>query len=245
MSCWLAVVVETWKRQLMDWFTGIVNLALEAVTDAAFPVLMALFTVAALTEVGIPFPFVIDTVLFYIGYNTGTVPLRVLAILLALFLGRVFGSGIIYALARLVGRPFTVWLTRRFPRISGGLDSLKNRLAGRTPGRGKMKVFGPKIMAGVTVCILRLTPGLLTGVTVASGLIHLRFDVFVFGVLLASLAADGVLLVSGLLAGLGIQWLGITPSWWVFLITVVVVMGTFWAIQRYVTKRRRHSGSNG
>jgi len=93
-------------------------------------------------------------------------------------------------------------------------------------------------MAGTTVCILRLTPGLLTGVTVASGLIHLRFDVFVFGVLLASLAADGVLLVSGLLAALGIHWIGIAPSWWLFLIALVVVMGAFWGIQHYLTKRR-------
>jgi membrane protein DedA with SNARE-associated domain len=222
----------------MEWFPSIVNLALEAVTDATFSVLVALFVVAALTEVGMPFPFVIDTVLFYIGYNTGTIPLRVLAILLALFLGRVLGSGIIYALARLVGRPFVRWLTRRFPRIGGRLDGLKARLVGGTRGSGRIKAFGPEIMAGTTVCILRLTPGLLTGVTVASGLIHLRFDVFVFGVLLASLAADGALLVSGLLAALGIQWIGIAPSWWVFLIALVVLMGLFWALQHYFTKRR-------
>lgn len=228
----------------MEWFAGITNLSMEAVTNATPPVLIVLFVVSALTEMGVPFPFVQDTVLFYIGYNTATIPIRALAIVLALFLGRVFGSGIIYALASLAGRPFTGWLTRRFPGISGRLDSLRNRLAGRTSGRGKTGVFGPKIMAGVTVCILRLTPGLLTGVTVASGLIRLRFDVFVFGVLLASLAADGVLLVSGLLAGLGIRWLGITPSWWIFVIALAAAIGIFWVVQRYVTKRRRHGGSN-
>jgi membrane protein DedA with SNARE-associated domain len=71
----------------------------------------------------------------------------------------------------------------------------------------------------------------------------MRFDVFTLGVLLASLAADGVLLASGLLMGYGIQWLGITPSWWVFLIALVVVMGAFWAIQQYITKRRRAGSS--
>jgi len=228
----------------MEWFTSIVNLALEAVTNATLPVLAALFVVSALTEVGVPFPFVIDTVLFYIGYNTGTVPIGVLMILLALFLGRVFGSGIIYVLARLVGRPFTRSLSCRFPWFARGLEGLKKRLSGTSYEDGKIKVFGPKIMAGVTVCILRLTPGLLSGVTVASGLIHLRFDIFVLGVLLASLAADGALLVSGLLAGLGIQWLGITPSWWIFLIALVVVMGIIWVIQRYIAKRRRPNGSN-
>jgi membrane protein DedA with SNARE-associated domain len=223
----------------MEWFTGIMDLAHEAVANATLPVLAALLAVAALTEVGIPFPFVIDTVLFYIGYNTGTIPLRVGTILLSLFLGRVLGSGVIYALARLVGKPFTSWLTRRFSRLAAGLDGLKKRLS----SGGRRQALVPRLLAAVSVCILRLTPGLLTGVTVAAGLIRMRFDVFTLGVLLASLAADGVLLASGLLMGYGIQWLGITPSWWVFLIALVVVMGAFWAIQQYITKRRRAGSS--
>ncbi|MCX8127045.1 MAG: hypothetical protein N3E40_07935, partial [Dehalococcoidia bacterium] len=137
-----------------------------------------------------------------------------------------------------VGRQFTGWLGRRYPKIYNGLDGLKGRLAGRTSDGGISRVFGPRVMAGVTVCILRLTPGLLTGVTVAAGLVHLRFDVFVLGVLLASLVADGFLLMSGLLAGLGIQWLGITPSWWLFWVLLLLVMGVVWVIQVYFSRRR-------
>ncbi len=61
-----------------DWFEGLVRVATEAVSQGTPIVMIALLLVAALTEVGIPFPFVLDSVLFFIGYQTGGLPIHVL-----------------------------------------------------------------------------------------------------------------------------------------------------------------------
>ncbi len=207
----------------LTWLNELVARAMEAVTEGSPAVMVALFLVAALTEVGVPFPFVLDSVLFFIGYQTGKVPAHVLLVLVALFLGRVLGSAVIYWPARFFGGPFLNWCGRRFPSVRRNLDRIKVKLGSQT---------------GIALAVARLTPGLLLPATVASGAIRLRYDHFVLGVLISALAADGILLVSGLVMGLGVKFLGITPSPWVFLAGLVVVIVLIWFVPRYFTKRK-------
>ncbi len=56
---------------MMAWFNELVAIAMDAVSQSSPGAVVALFFVAALTEVGVPFPFVIDGVLFVTSYQKG------------------------------------------------------------------------------------------------------------------------------------------------------------------------------
>ena len=237
---------------MLTWLAELAALAGEAIYEASAPVLLALLGVAALTEVGFPFPFLMDGVLFYTGYITTHVLVRIGLIMLALFTGRVIGASAIYWLARLAGNSFLGWLGRRWPKILTNLDQLKKKLGLRPAGavaavRVAVRVVAFDVLRMAlrvpgTVALARLTPGLLTGVSVASGAIAMPYWQFVLGILFASLVADGALILSGVVAGLGVQFLGITPSPWVFAIGLIVVVALMVLIPRFVLRRRGRQG---
>ncbi len=207
---------------MISWFTDIVSLAMNTVYQGDARALVALFFVSALTEVGMPFPFVIDGVLVVTSYETGLWSLPVARIVIALLLGRQFGSAVIYWLSRLLGNRFINWLGKRFPKLLTKMAWLNTRLSRRAP---------------LAVAIVRLTPGLLTSSSVAAGCIRMRYYHLVLGIVLASAIADGALITFGFASGYGLQYLGFTPDAWMLVAALGVAILIVWLI-RYLLKRR-------
>ncbi len=102
---------------MMEWFNSLLAIATNAVAQNSFGALVALFLVAALTEVGVPFPFIIDGALFITSYESGLFSFQVLLVILALVLGREVGATVIFWLSRFVGDAFINWLGKRFPKL--------------------------------------------------------------------------------------------------------------------------------
>lgn len=190
---------------------------------------LVLFLLAAITDIGIPVPFVLDSILILSAYNVMTAPhaswTPIIVIVVALFLGRQLGSGILYLLSRFLGAAFINWLKCHLPRIGNRMDSLVNRLNHWAP---------------LTIITGRLTPGLLQVTSVAAGTIRLRFDYFVIGVALASLIYDGVLILLGFIASHSPFGTDINFTAWL-LISMVVIVGILWPVI-FVAARR--SGKN-
>lgn len=195
---------------------------IEAVNHGHPTALISLFLISALTEVGIPFPFILDCVLLYTGYRIGLISTQAGSIMLSLFIGRVAGASIIYWLTRLIGKVFVNWISRRFPSVQKRMDWLTAKLNRKAP---------------LAVAVARLTPGLLTPSTVAAGIIRLHYPDFILGIAISSIIADVVLLVLGFATGQGLESLGINPSWWFMIIGLLMVIGAGWTIRRRLSRR--------
>lgn len=148
--------------------------------------LLILFTLAAITDIGVPVPFVLDTILLFTSYevfvkgNPHYAP--ILLIVAMLFLGRQLGSGILYSISRLLGKVFINWLKCHFPSVGNRLDSFKTRL----------QHWGPLVVATG-----RLTPGLLQATSVTAGAVRLNYSQFALGIALSSIVYDGILVLLG------------------------------------------------
>lgn len=184
---------------LLATFSALAQQASEAVNQASLVALTALFLVAALTEVGVPFPFVIDGALFFIAYRKGVFSPELGLIMLSLFLGRVAGSAVIYWLTRFIGAPFVNRFRRRSAAFDRKLAWFTDRIARRP---------------SLAVTIGRLTPGLLTMTSVASGATALPHHHFIAGIALSSLIADSVLVILGAATKFGFGYFSLTPSLW-------------------------------
>jgi membrane protein DedA with SNARE-associated domain len=207
---------------MIHWFTDLVSLAMNTVYQGDVRALVALFFVSSLTEMGMPFPFVIDGVVVVTSYQTGLLSLPVARVMLALLLGREFGSAIIYWLSRFGGQAFIGWLSRHFSPLSRGIDRVGIVIRRRAP---------------LTVAIARLTPGLLTSSSIASGVTGIKYGYFVLGILLSSVIADGALVAFGYLSGHGLEYLGFAPAAWMPVAALGVAILIVWLIQ-YLLKRR-------
>ncbi len=197
--------------------------AMQAVSHGNFAALLALFLIAALTEVGLPFPFVIDGVLFLAGYRMTITPVHLLLVVSALFLGRVVGASAIYWVFRLVDKPVSKWLSRRFPKLQNGIERLRLRLGARAP---------------VAVAMGRLTPGLLTAVSVAAGGCQVHFGYFIAGIAISSIIADAALILLGFATQHGLHGLGLRPSIWMIIIGLIAFLVFVGLAHRWVTKRK-------
>ena len=148
------------------------------------PGLAILFALAVITDIGIPVPFILDTILMLTAYRAlfSLHPnwMPVLMILIMLFIGRQVGSGILYLLSRYLGTSFLNWIKKHFPSVGRGVDSFKIRLNHWAP---------------LVVVTGRLTPGLLQFTTIASGTIRMRYHYFALGIALASIIYDGLLIL--------------------------------------------------
>ncbi len=205
---------------MLEFFNELTKYALEAFNQGNPIALLSLFFISALTEIGVPFPFILDTVLVFAGFQTG--PAQIGLIMLSLLLGRVIGASLIYWLTRIVGRVFVSWVSKRFPFLQRRMDWLTAKLSHNAP---------------TAVAVARLTPGLLTPSTVAAGVIRLRYWHLVLGIAISSVIADGILLILGFGTGHGLERLGIRPIWFV-VIALVLVIGLGWAIRRYFSRRK-------
>lgn len=217
---------------MIEWFNEVMGLALNTVNHGDARALSALFLISALTEMGIPFPFIIDAVLVAASVQNGFWSAAVLRIVIALLLGRQLGAAVIFWLSSFLGNRFVNWLCRRFPRLLSGMTWLKNKLSRKAP---------------LTVAVIRLTPGLLTSASIAAGTMRMSYYKFVLGIVIASFIADGSLLLLGSASKYGLKLFGITPEPWMLVLIAVVIISAVWILQRYWLKRQadrrlKHNG---
>jgi membrane protein DedA with SNARE-associated domain len=215
----------------MDWFNSLLGIAANAVAQHSFEAMVALFLIAALTEIGVPFPFIIDGALFVTSFENGLISFQVLFVILALTLGRIAGGSVIFWLSRFVGVAFINWLGRRLPKlkITERMEWLNTKLRRRAP---------------MAVAVARLTPGLLTASSVATGYCGMRYYQFVLGIILASIIADGALVIIGFATKYGLTFFGLTPSVWEVVAALVVLIVLAWFIRwLWIRNRARKKAS--
>jgi membrane protein DedA with SNARE-associated domain len=188
--------------------------------------LVILFFLAAVTDIGVPVPFVLDTILILASYHStaggaGPLSFPVLLIVAMLFAGRQLGSGILYLLSRFLGKKFLNWLKRHVPSIGDKLDAFKTRLSH---------------WAVLAVTTGRLTPGLLQITSVASGTICLRYSHFVLGIAISSIVYDGILILLGFIAAHSPRSSDINFTIWV-LIAMMIIVCVLWPLIFMIVRR--------
>jgi membrane protein DedA with SNARE-associated domain len=206
----------------LEWFNDIIGIAMGALNQSNLAALTALFFVVALTEIGIPFPYILDTVLFLTSYENGLLSGQVPIIFGTVFLGRQFGAAVLYWLTRGLGAAFLIWLGKRYPSLPENLDKLQDKVRKDTT---------------MAIAITRLT-GLLTLASVTAGTLGLRYRYLFLGVTISSAIFDGALLVLGFLIERYFSLLGFKPSPWAIAIGVIVVTSLVWIIYRLISRRR-------
>ncbi len=191
--------------------------------EAAFnttnpPALIILFTLAVVTDIGVPVPFVLDTILMLAAYKAMISGdpnwTSVITIVVMLFVGRQVGSGILYLISRYLGNGFLNWINKRFPPVGNRLDAFKVRLSH---------------WATLMVVTGRLTPGLLQITSIGSGTIRMRYQYFALGIALASLIYDGILVLLAFIAAHNPKADDVNFSIWL-LITMVVMVCVLWPV---------------
>ena len=198
---------------MIEWFHEFLSRLTYAVSLENPGGLTALFGLGILSDIGVPFPYVLETFLFFASYNVGPLSIQVLLIILMLLLGRECGATFLYWLSHILGNPFIGWLGKRFPWVTERLGQSKIRLNERSI---------------LTVATVRLTPGLLQVPSVVAGIMRLRYLHFALGVAISSAIYDLVLIFLGFVARIGLQ--NISREFKVYFITgfiVVIVMAWF------------------
>jgi membrane protein DedA with SNARE-associated domain len=205
----------------MDWLDNLFAIALEAVNQRSAAAIVTLFFIVALTEAGVPFPFILDSVLFLTSYKAGLSD-ELLIVFLVVFFGRQFGSSAVYWATRFIGAPFINWLSKRFHNLPRNLERFKERLSHN---------------AVIAVAIPRLT-GLLTLISMTAGTICLPYHYFVLGVAMSALIFDGGLILFGFIFRAGFKYLGFYPEAWEVIVVLVAVICVIWLIIHFSVRRR-------
>ena len=203
----------------MEWIDTVLSQVMSAINQGNATAAVVLFFIVALTEIGIPFPFILDSVLFFTSYKTGIISAQVGLVFLVVFLGRQFGAGLLYWLTRLPGNAFINWLGKRYPSIPQKLATVETKL-------GNQAIWA--------ITIARLS-GLLTVASVASGAISLRYYWLVLGVVLSSVIFDGALLLLG--SGIAVFLPNLPP--WTIVIGIIILMAIVWGVHFLVVRRRK------
>ena len=189
-------------------------------------VLLTLVGISAITDMGITTLAVIDAVLLYVGYQSGPWSLQALLVVLAMTTGRMLGASVIYWLSRRLGRRFADWLGRRLPALRNRLKTITGRLG---------------VHQSLALVIARFTPGLLLPASVASGMLRVSYESFLFGIALYSVIADVGLLLVGYLGRRGTIIAGIAPEAWQIVaasfILVVLISAAVILVQRLTGRR--------
>jgi membrane protein DedA with SNARE-associated domain len=183
--------------------------------------LAAIFFITVSCDIGIPFPFVLDTILFFTTYKIGALSLPVLLIILMLLGGRLLGTGIIYWLSRLLGPRFVNWVGRRSKFLQRNFERFQNRL-------DRWPIL---VITGA-----RLTLGLMQVSSVAAGTLRIPYYQVVLAIVLSSMVYDGILIILGTLARLGLKNVGPEYSFWIVLGFVAIMAAIFIVI--HLIRRR-------
>lgn len=235
-----------------SWLGGLATLALQAASRGDPDALIALFAIAALTEAGVPSPLVLDTVLFYLGYQISGDWLAALTVILVLLLARATGSGVVYWVFRLAGSRIRGWLGPRLNRWqanaaisnrrSGARARLLAWLSARTVALTSLSRSG--VSSSYAVALGRITPGLLTAVSVGSGIVGVRYPFFLLGIGISSIFVDVAEISLGVVAGYGLLRFGMEPGSWLIFVGGVANVLLIWALSRLVLWGRARRKSN-
>ena len=211
---------------MIDWINGALATLATSISVDNPAGLAALFFLTVSADIGIPFPFALDTILFFTTYKMGALSWPVLLVLMMLLGGSFLGTSILYWVSRLLGTRFVDWVGKRSKFLRRNLDRFQNRL-------GRWTI--PVIVAA------RLTPGLMQVSSVAAGTVHVRYHKMVLAIVLSFIVYDGTLIVLGTLARLGLKDVGPEYSFWIVLGFVAIMAVVFLAIHLI---RRRSNRAN-
>jgi membrane protein DedA with SNARE-associated domain len=214
---------------MIEWInSGLATLAASISVDNPGG-LVAIFFITVSCDIGIPFPFVLDTILFFTTYDMGALSWPVLLIILMLWGGRLLGTGIIYWVSRLLGTRFVEWVGRRSKFLQRSFEEFQTRL-------GKWAI--------PVIVVARLTPGLMQVSSVAAGTVRVPYYQVVLAIIFSSMIYDGVLIALGTMARLGLKDVGPEYSAWIvigFVGIMSVVFATIYLIRRKL-KRSQQTG---
>jgi len=210
---------------MIDWINqALATLAASISVDNAGG-LAAIFGLTVSADIGIPFPFLLDTILFFTTYKMGAFSLPVLLLIIMLLGGSLLGTSIIYWLSRLLGQRFVNWVGRRSKFLRRNIEQFQNKL-------GRWTI--PMIVAA------RLTPGLMQISSVAAGTMRIRYYQMVLAIVLSLVVYDGTLVILGTLARLGLKDVGPEYSFWIVL-GFVAIMATIFVTVHLIRRRSRLS----
>ncbi len=194
---------------MIEWLEEITALALAAIHNGKITALFSLFFITALTEIGIPFPYIVDTVLFVSSYQTRAITTQLGVVVAVIFAGRLSGASTMYWLTRTLGNALISWMSRRFPRLHRRYAKVTYRIHRRAvPG----------------IIVTRLMQ-LLTLASVAAGAIKVPYHHFLIGVTVSAIVFDGALVAFGMLAGHGLQRYEVVPSTLIIIAGFIAIIG--------------------
>jgi membrane protein DedA with SNARE-associated domain len=200
------------NRTMIAWINGALSTLAASISVDNPAGLAAIFFIAMSCDIGIPFPFVLDTVVFFTTYKVGALSWPVLLVIVMLLGGSLLGTSIIYWVSRLLGTRFVNWIGRRSKFLQRNLEQFQNRL-------GKWTI--PVIVAA------RLTPGLMQVSSVAAGTIRISYYQVVLASVFSFIVYDGTLIILGTLARLGFKDVEPEYSAWIVIGFVAIMTAIF------------------
>jgi len=206
---------------MIDWINGALSTLAASIGVDNPGGLAAIFFLTVSADIGIPFPFLLDTILFFTTYKMGAFSLPVLLIIMMLLGGRLLGTGIIYWVSRLLGPRFVDWVGKCSKFLRRNFEQFQNKL-----GRSTI----PVIVAA------RLTPGLMRVSSVAAGTVRVRYYQLVLTIVLSSIVYDGTLIFLRTLARLRLKDVKPEYSAWIVIGFVAIMAAIFVAV--HLVRRR-------
>jgi len=200
------------NRIMIAWINGALSTLAASISVDNIAGLAAIFFIAMSCDIGIPFPFVLDTIVFFTTYKVGALSWPVLLVIVMLLGGSLLGTSIIYWVSRLLGTRFVDWIGRRSKFLRRNLEQFQNRL-------GRWTI--PVIVAA------RLTPGLMQVSSVAAGTLRIRYYQLVLASVFSFIVYDGTLIILGTLARLGLKDVGPEYSAWIVIGFVAIMTAIF------------------
>jgi membrane protein DedA with SNARE-associated domain len=206
---------------MIDWINGALATLAASISVDNPAGLAAIFFIAMSCDIGIPFPFVLDTIVFFTTYKMGALSWPVLLVIVMLLGGSLLGTSIIYWVSRLLGTRFVDWIGRRSKFLRRNLEQFQNRL-------GRWTI--PVIVAA------RLTPGLMQVSSVAAGTVRIPYYQVVLASVFSFIVYDGTLIILGTLARLGLKDVGPQYAAWIVIGFVAIMTAIFVAV--HLIRRR-------
>ncbi len=217
---------------MIAWINGALSALAASISVDNLAGLAAIFFIAMSCDIGIPFPFVLDTIVFFTTYKVGALSWPVLLVVVMLFSGSLLGTSIIYWVSRLLGTRFVNWIGRRSKFLQRNLEQFQNRL-------GRWTI--PVIVAA------RLTPGLMQVSSVAAGTVRIPYYQVVLASVFSFIIYDGTLIILGTLARFGFRDVGPEYSAWIVLGFVAIMTAIFITVHliRRRSRRNLRTGDTG
>jgi membrane protein DedA with SNARE-associated domain len=206
---------------MIDWINGALSTLAASISVDNPAGLVAIFFITVSCDIGIPFPFVLDTIVFFTAYQMGALSWPVLLVLMMLLGGSLLGTSILYWVSRLLGPRFVDWVGKRSEFLRRNLEQFQNRL-------GRWTI--PVIVAA------RLTPGLMQVSSVAAGTMRVPYYQVLLAIVFSFIVYDGTLIILGTLARLGLKDVGPEYSAWIVIGFVAIMAAVFLTI--HLTRRR-------